>query len=51
MVHTFPELIAQLSEGLSLHDTKENAVLKVSDTFGLQRRIAESRRQFGAAAN
>jgi len=40
----------QISDALGLHGTKENAALKVSDTFGQQRRIAESRRPFDAAA-
>ena len=39
-----------VSDALGLHGTKENAALKVSDTFGQQRRIAESRRPFDAAA-
>ena len=41
------DLDLHVSQGLG---TKENAALKVSDTFGQQRRIAESRRPFDAAA-
>ena len=40
----------QISDALGLRGTKENAALKVSDTFSQQRRIAESRRPFDAAA-
>ena len=40
----------QIPDGLSLNGTKENAALKVSDTLGQQRRIAESRRPFDFAA-
>ena len=40
----------QISDAVGLHGTKENAALKVSDTFSQQRRIIESRRPFDAAA-